>query len=150
MSNTVFTWHTKKFNNSIVFKVLQSNISLCFSYIKLWNMWHKLTVTCIPNTESWARPDYENYEVYINTVSNSYLFHCSIIKVHPFLHLRMQEECGVMFAIVAHHAYQLEGWALNELFINYRMVQLKRNIIVKYWNRWNNLKMYLFLLHHLS
>lgn len=32
----------------------------------------------------------------------------SVIEVHPLAYLGLEEECGVMLAVVAHHAHQVE------------------------------------------
>lgn len=41
-------------------------------------------------------------------VKTSDLFDVGVIEVHPLAYLGLEEECGVMLAVVTHHAHQVE------------------------------------------
>lgn len=40
--------------------------------------------------------------------SVSHLFDLGVVEVHPFTYLGLEEEGGVVLAVVAHHAHQVE------------------------------------------
>lgn len=42
------------------------------------------------------------------TQTTSHLFDVGVVEVHPLAYLGLEEEGGVVLAIVAHHAHQVE------------------------------------------